>query len=638
MQWAGNGSYTFDANGVNFLSDFTVIGIGSTWTLARNIVFGNATRSLTVTYGTFDTSASNYSIEVGAIISNNSNIRTISLNGSSVILAITGAGTVINFANINNLTFNAGTSTISSVAPRPIFSGGGLTFNNVSFTSASATEITINGANTFNTLSFAGQTTVGINAVTFSANQTITTLTLNAGTAAAYRTFLASDTIGTQRTLTVTTLTAGAADYDFRDIAIAGGAAPIAPTRAGDCKGNSGITFPGAKTVYYRNTGSANWGTTGTGSWSATSGGAADATQFPLAQDTAIFPAATYPASGSTTTVNASYNIGTIDMNLRTTNTMTLATGTTTPQIYGNWINGTGTTLTGTAVRTFAGRGSQTITSAGKTFTQNLIINSPNGSVTLQDSIACSSSTSPNFNLTSGTFDANGYNVTTTSISSGAGFASSNSNIRTVNVGSGTWSLGSSGTAWTTATSTNLTVTGTGTISLTSASAKTFAGGGVAYTNITLDQGGAGTLTITGNNTFKNITNTYSATGATTIALGSTTQTVTQFTGTGTSGKVLTISGTSATNPGTLVMSGAATATTSDYLTISNVRAYSLVDTWYAGNNSTNSGSLGWYFVASGGTTYNVTVSDSARGSETVVSVLDQADSQSLPLASSALS
>jgi hypothetical protein len=617
MQWAGNSSYTFDTNGLVLASTCTVIGIGSTWTLARNIDIGSS--NIVIAYGTFSTSASNYAITANNFSSDNSNIRSISFNNSTITLS---GNTPISFLTARNLTFTSGTSTLSCSATVPTFNGGSQTFYNVSFTNAATTSITITGANTFTNLTFTGRTSAGINAVTFNANQTITgTLTLPAGTAAAYRTFLASDTIGTQRTLTVNALAASATDFDFRDIAIAGAAAPISGTRFGDCKGNSGITFPAAKTVYYRNTGSANWGTTGTGSWSATSGGAADATQFPLAQDTAVFPAATYPASGSTTTVNANYNIGTIDMSLRTTNTMTLATGTTTPAIYGNWINGTGTTLTGTGAMTFAGRGSQTITSAGKTFTQPFTINTPSGSVTLQDAFTVSATGSP-FTLTAGTFDASTYAFTTSGSGSSVGFASSNSNTRTLAIGSGTWTIAGSATAWNTSTSTNLTVTGTGTISLTSASAKTFDGGGISYTNITLNQGGAGTLTISGNNTFKDITNTYSATGATTIALAATTQTVTQFTGTGTSGKVLTISGTSAASPGTLIMSGAAKATTSDYLTISNVRAYSLTDTWYAGNNSTNSGSLGWYFVASGGTTYNVTVSDTVRGSETVVSVL----------------
>lgn len=104
-------------------------------------------------------------------------------------------------------------------------------------------------------------------------------------------------------------------------------------------------------------------------------------------------------------------------------------------------------------------------------------------------------------------------------------------------------------------------------------------------------------MTLAGNNTFKSITNTYSATGATTIAFGSTSTTVSQFTAVGTSGKVLTISGTSAASPATLIYTGASTVG-SDYLTINNVKAYATTLTWYAGGNSTNGGSLGWIFSA----------------------------------------
>jgi fibronectin-binding autotransporter adhesin len=615
MQWAGNSSYTFTTNGLSLASStITIVGVGSIWSLGSALTCS----TITVTFGTFNTSASNYAFTCGGVLSsNNSNVRTINFNNS--IATFNGAGAaVINFTNATNLTFNAGASQINlQSGVNGINTGSPQTFYNVSFNATDALSIAIVGANTFNTLSFPGITTIGINAVTFSANQTITTLTLNAGTAAAYRTFLASNTIGTQRTLSVGTLTAGAADYDFRDIAITGAAAPLTGTRFGDCKGNSGITFPAAKTVYYRQTGSANWGATGTGSWSATSGGALDATQFPLAQDTAIFPAATYPASGSTTTVNANYNIGTIDMSLRTTNTMTLATGTTTPQIYGNWINGTGTTLTGTGAMTFAGRGSQQITSAGKTFTQLFTINSPSGSVTLQDAFTASQSSANVLTITQGTFDAGTYNVTLSGAAGGVN--ASSTGTRTIAVGSGTWTISGTTGAWAASTSTNLTVTGTGTISLTSASSKTFSGGSISYSGITLDQGGAGTLTISGNNTFKNITNTYSATGATTIALGNTTQTLTNpWTATGAATRVLTVSGTSAASPGTLIFSGSGNAADVDYLAIANVRAYPLTTSWYAGANSTNSGSLGWYFVAAGGTVYAVTITETGTGTDAI--------------------
>jgi hypothetical protein len=125
-------------------------------------------------------------------------------------------------------------------------------------------------------------------------------------------------------------------------------------------------------------------------------------------------------------------------------------------------------------------------------------------------------------------------------------------------------------------------------------------------------------LTISGNNTFKDITNTYSATGATSINIGVTTQTVSQFTGTGTSGKVLTIQGSSASSPGTLVLTSA-TKPNVDYLAITGVRAYSLIDTWYAGANSTNNGSLGWLFTS--GSTVSV-VLETGSGVDVVSATL----------------
>jgi len=582
-------SGTITTNGLSLSTTIFVINSGGTYTLGGALTCSE----LTLGVGTFSTSStSNYALTCGRLTITGIATRTLNLNASTV--SITGAtSTAFNAATITNLTFNAGTSQINLSSTATGISSGGLTFNNVSFTSATASDITITGANTFNTLSFAGRTTVGIAAVTFSANQTITTLTLNAGTAAAYRTFLASNAIGTQRTLTVTTLTAGAADYDFRDIAIAGGAAPIAPTRAGDGKGNSGITFPGAKTVYWMLTGGGNWGTAGTGAWAASSGGGLDATQFPLAQDTAVLNNTSFASSsGKTATINDDYNIGAIDMSALTV-AETLATGLTTPAIYGNWINGTGTTLTGTGVVTFAGRTTQQITSAGKTFTQAITINSPSGSVTLQDAFVASLSLAGVLTVTQGTFDAATYNVT---LSGGIGTVST-SGTRTVAVGSGTWTLAGSGTVWNAATSTNLTVTGTGTISLTSASAKTFAGGSVSYSGITLNQGGAGAMTISGSNTFSNITNTYSATGATTITFtAGTTQTVSSFTATGASGKVLTINSSSAGSAATL--SKASGTVSVDYLSVRDSTATGGA-TWYAGANSTNvSGNTGWIFTA----------------------------------------
>jgi hypothetical protein len=582
MTWSHTGGLIFDATTtgktittagktIGSLVSFGTNQAGGGWTLQDAFT---TTSSLTITRGTFDTG--NFSVTATTLSSSNSNTRTINLGSSTVTLSGSGAS-VIGFATSTNLTFNAGTSqlTLTSTSIPQISvgttAGSGVTFYNVSFTGANATSYSLNGQPcTFNNLSIAGRTSAGITGLIAQANQTINgTLTLSAGTNATMRTFVQSDTIGTTRTLTCAAVTA--TDIDFRDITIAGAAAPVSGTRLGDCKGNNGITFDAPKTVYWNLAGSNSWSATG---WATSGGGTPAVNNFPLAQDTAIFQS-TSPGSVTTTTINANYNIGTIDMSARTSNTMTLATGTTTPAIYGNWINGTGTTLTGSATfaLTFAGRGSQTIMSSGKTFPQQITINSPSGYVTLQDAFVTNSL---NIILNAGTFDANNYNVTAPQIVSGSGLT------RTIAVGSGTWTISSSGAAWNIPSATGLTVTGTGTISLTSASAKTFAGGGI-QTYPTLNQGGAGALTISGSNKFANITNTYSATGATSVLFtAGTTNIFTAFNLTGTVGKVCTLG-----------------STTTAQATLQKA------STWYMGANSTNGGNnTGLTFTAGGGIDY----------------------------------
>ena len=552
---------TVTTNGVSFgTNTVTFDGVGGGWTFGSALTCG----ILNVNNGTFDTSSSgSYAVTATQFASSNSNVRTINLNGSTVTLS--SNTTFWSMATSTNATLNAGTSTISGSGSSTTFAGGGLTYYNVAFTSTAITTASITGANTFNNLSITGQTSVGLAQLSISAN---------------------SDTFTTPRTLTCAAVSL--TDVDFRDITIAGAASPASGTRLGDAKGNSGITFPAAKTVYYRQTGSNSWGTSGSGSWSATSGGALDATQFPLAQDTAVFPAATYPASGSTTSYNASYNIGTIDMSLRTSNTMTLANGTTTPFICGNWINGTGITLSGTGTLTFAGRTTQQITSAGRSFVQPITINSPSGTVQLQDAFTTFSTRTTT--LTNGTLDLNNFTLST------GLFSSSNTETRTIAFGTGNITCTGTGTVWTTATTTGLTVTGTGTISLTSASAKTFAGGSFSFSGITLNQGGAGALTITGSNTFGNITNTRKSTSAASILFtAGTTNTFADWNASGESTRLLTIGSVTAASH---TLSKASGTVSADFLSVSQSTATGGA-AWYAGANSTDGGNnSGWIFTA----------------------------------------
>jgi hypothetical protein len=572
----------FTTNGVGLASAVEVNGVGCGWALGFATTLGG---QLTVTNGSFDTA--NFALSCTTLSSSNSNTRSLTFGTSTITVS-----SQITFTTSTNFTLSAASSTINCTLSSGTFSFGGLSYGTCNFTATSVSSMIISGANTFVNLSIAGQTSPFASPYTISGDQTITgTLTLSAGTDATMRNFLQSDTIGTTRTLTVGTFAAGSADVDFRDITIAGAAAPISGTRFGDCKGNSGITFAAGVPKYWNLAGGGNWG--GAIAWATTSGGTPAINNFPLAQDTAWIES-TGLNSSATITLTSAYNIGTINMSGRTTNTMVLGTGATAPAVYGNWINGSGCSFTGTGAITFAGRGSQTITSAGASaFTQPFTINTPGGSVTLADAFINSSTS---LSIASGTFNANGFNVTLTGSTSSV--ATSTTGVRTIAFGSGSsiWTI--AGTSpWSASTSTNLTVTGTGTIKLTSASAKTFAGGGISYTNITLDQGGAGQLNITGNNTFGNITNTYGATGAATINFAATSTTVSQFTAAGTAGNLLTISGTSAASPATLILTSG--TVNSNYLAVSNIKAYATTSTWYAGANSTNGGTLGWIFTAS---------------------------------------
>lgn len=489
-----NGTGTITSVGKTFVGGVVIDGSGITVNLGD--AFFSASQ-LSINQGTFTTN--NFSITCAQLTSISGITRTINL-GSSIVSVFGNAGVGL---DATNLTFNAGTSQINLSAPAtPSISAvlGGVNFYNVAFITANWTSNGLydNAGGSANNLTFAGRTSTGLNSLVIGGNTTINgTLTISPGTDATMRTFFRSNNPGTTRTLTCAAFSG--TDADFRDIAIAGAAAPISGTRFGDCKGNSGITFPAPKTVYWNLAGGGNWSATG---WAATSGGTPVVSNFPLAQDTAVFEV-TGLNSGATVTINANWNIGAVDMSARTSNTMTLATGTTACFVYGNWINGTGTTLSGTQTISFAGRGSQTITSAGVIFTQTPLTNSPGGTVTLLDALVVSRNNIGAISVSAGTFDANNYNVTLTGAS--AGVSSSTISPRAINIGSGTWTI-PGGNAWT-VNNTNLTITGTGVLNFTSASGKNFVGAGI-QTYPTINQGGTGTLTIFGSNRFANITNT----------------------------------------------------------------------------------------------------------------------------------
>ena len=391
---------TFTTNGVT-LGGMQIIfnGVGGGWTLGSALT---TTQGIVVTAGSFSTSASNYAVTTTQISSTNTNVRSILLNGSTI--TISGA-TFVNLTTITNLTFNAGTSTITASSASNTLNSGGLTFYNVTFSGVTATTHTINGANTFNNLTFTTRTTDGIGAIVVSANQTISgTLTLGAANTAVRRLFVRSDTIGTQRTLTVATI-ATLADVDFQDTVAAGASGTWSGTRLGNCTNNSNITFGAGKTVYWNLAGAQNWSAV---AWATSSGGTPAVNNFPLAQDTAIFD-----NTGSVTgtiTINAAWALPAIS--ITKTGAMTLANGTQTPRIFGGLTLQAATVTTGTGAWNYAAYGvASTFTSNTATFTPPLTINAPTGTVTLADAFTQPSTVTTT--LTAGTLNVNGFTLTT---------------------------------------------------------------------------------------------------------------------------------------------------------------------------------------------------------------------------------
>ncbi len=301
-------------------------------------------------------------------------------------------------------------------------------------------------------------------------------------------------------------------------------------------------------------------------------------------------------AGGSATTAMSLYILGgttgcTTDIyqhftDLYFDSAFTGARGLFTNNIYGNLTFSSGMTVNaGASVTALVGTG--TVTTNGISLDIPVTVSTVGGTITLADNMTIG--TTRQFILQNGTLNVNGKTLTV------GNFRTNYATTRVLAFGTNGKVVitGSGATAWN-ALSTAFTTSGTNaTISMTSASAKTFVGAGVNYA-ATLSQDGAGALTITGSNTFVNITNTTQPVTITFTA--GTTQTVSSFTASGTSGNLVTLN--SAT-PGTRF-------TLSDSSGSNTVTNCSIIDsigtggaTWTAltSSGNVNSGNnLGWIF------------------------------------------
>jgi hypothetical protein len=376
---------------------------------------------------------------------------------------------------------------------------------------------------------------------------------------------LASTADGTARTITAAAVTL--VNCDFQDITGAG-AGSWSGTSVGNALGNSGITFTTPVTRYGVVAG--NFSSTAT--WSTSTGGAGGAS-VPLCHDTVVLDASSAAGTYTNDMPRACADLTCTGF------TRTLSNSVTT-RIYGSVTLGSGMTLSMASAVVLTGRGSTTLTSAGKVFGGTVQWSLITGTCTLGDAFA----TTGGVTWDTGTFTDAGFSFT----------------AQAVNVFSAGMTINLTGTVTLTATSATPWTYGAGTVnastativySVASASSRIFQGGGKTYGTLTYTVAGStGQLQITGQNTFGTI-NFSDITNARTLAMP--TSSGTTVTGTfnvnGTSGKLMTVTGDLTKASGTV---------SCDYLSISNSDAAGGA-AFYAGANSTNGGSnTGWIFTA----------------------------------------
>lgn len=564
MSYTHNGTVTITGTctlitaGKTF-SNVNMNGVGITFTLGDALNLGAGT--LTLTEGSFNTNS--YSITAASMNGAGSAFKSVTLNASTITLS-NQFGFGFSYG-IPPASWNSGTSHIICTSTTASFLGGSRIFYDVSFTAISGTR-TLSGVNTFNNLTLASASTASIGVLEITSNQVVNGAFTCSTTTATGRNVIRSSVLGT--TVTITAAALNAANCDFRDITIAGGAANTAPTRAGDCGGNSGIVFPEAKTVY-RVGSSSDW--QGSNSWALTANGTGSNDNYPAPQDTIVFD---NNSTFTGTMFMVAGNFGTLDCSSRT-NTITLnpAGGT---RFYGSVTLGSGVTSQSN-IYSFSGRGVMTLTTAGRTLA-GVTMEGPGGTLRLGDALNISG----NVSHTRGTFDANNYNVTCST------FNSNNSNVRTITMGSGLWTLTGPGRSWDLRSISNLTFNrNTANILTTNITGNTqFSGNTLAYNKLTIGgASGTGQFLFEGVSSFTELDSIRTV--AYSISLLNNLGTIGRWSIKGTPGNVVTFNSSSVGTRRTFTLTNPTSGI--DYLSVRDIGELSN-SRFYVGLNSINGG------------------------------------------------
>ncbi|MFH0906536.1 MAG: hypothetical protein V1824_04330 [archaeon] len=435
-----------------------------------------STGTVTLTSGDLNLNDLNHTFSIFS--SSGSTARTVHLGSGT--LTLTAAATAWTTATTTNLTIDESTSNIiftSTTASVSFGSSGDNTFYNFEFTGAGSHIIA--GTPVFNNFKI-NPSSVAWNYVRISSGITVNgILTLN-GYSEKYRTTISlQDSPSSTRTTITANGTITGQYVNFRDVAGNGSAdwnLSGVIGGSGNNGNNSGITFTTAANQYWVGNGG-NWDDSAN-HWASTSNGAAGSGRVPLCQDTAKFDSNSFSLGSQTITANFTLELGGIDFT-GVLNSPTLDISTGSKVIDGNLTFVSGMTFTATSgTWYFENRsGVQTLNFAGKVFSgsSNLYFQSLGATTQLTNNI---NNNTGGIYFVMGTFDANDYNVFTSSING------SSSYDHVIYLGSGNWYLWNSSPVSLNSAHSTL-YSETSTIIITNSQSDTsFTGGGKIYYNL----------------------------------------------------------------------------------------------------------------------------------------------------------
>lgn len=590
----------------------TINASGGTVTLASALVT-QATSTVTLTNGTLD--LNNFNLTAGSFTSSNSNTRAISFGSGNILLSRTSGTLHLDMRTATNFTWtgtgafvrnntpatfdvrfgNTSGGTASNAPNLTVGTGGSNVdiisnswFKDVNFTGFTGTASTAGGAvNIAGSLTWStggtfwsSGTTNFVGSGTFtSAGKLVGPITING----AGITVTLNGAVTCANTTTVT-LTQGTLNLDGFTLSAGIFSSSNSNTRSiAFGTGNIALTSASGSGTSLDMGTATNFTLTGTGGFTRNQVATTTLRFGTIGGTASNAPNLTVTGSTGTLTIDGTASGSWFKNFILTGSSCSVPASSV--NIAGNLSLGTngsaypGLSATFVASGTFTGNGTRAV--------GNLTIAGSGITVTLATALYVSSV----LTLTEGTFNAANFNVTTER------FSSSNSNTRTLNMGSGLWIVNGSGAApavWNTLISTNLTLNpSTSTISLSNSSAKTFVGGGLTYYNLRLS--GVGALTISGSNTFNDITNTVQP-STVTFTAGST-QTVSNFSLAGTAGNLITIN---SDTPGSrFTLSKSSGTVNAQYLAIqdSNATGGAIWNSLLTSGNVNNGNNAGWIFT-----------------------------------------